>query len=733
MNVKVHCRCETKYAFDVEPVNGRMPVRVNCPSCGADGTDSANAIIRQQLEVSRPPAHTDGLISVPSEHKPRVRVGSSAPPSAAPPLPPPAPAPASPPGRNAEAGAEPEPFAATAVQFCPKHRQERATDTCYVCGKAICPKCLEQFGYLCSVYCQSQAEQRGVYVPVYEGQKFRVKAKEWKKTKLALAGIAAVIAMLFAAYGWYVFVGCKPRTLYTLETSKADRPVYSQLLSADDLLVLRGNKLALIHVGNKKEIWSATLPAANPRPKPVPAPGPAKGTLALLDEDDNFDAPPAQVRVVGEDVWVSAADRIVRFDRKTGKQKSEVPIKERIRDVEFTDTSVLVIAEDGARQKSITHIALPSGTVRTELLAAPPSRFGAGRAGPRPVSQARAIGDSNFDADDAGPITPGEKEFLSAGENVVQFKATLVERRMVAVQAMKAAPAQSTFNSERLSARDSLKATTELLNEMQRERTGGVTYENESRYQVTLHRLASAGLPDWSGEVIGPPLLFPQKTLDALIAGKTLHVFSKKNQKLWEGKLTYPVGDKVASGYGGDNPISPCLEEAGSLYVFDKGTLAAFDVKTGAVRWRVPSVGISQVARDSSGMLYVSTTSASPDSIQYSQQVKLTDKDFPVIMKVDSSSGKVLWKADHLGEQCYLSGKYVYVTESRISGLDVMRAGGDDSDVPVHHRIYRLDPGNGKYIWQYYQPQAPRHISVQKNRLVLQYANEVRVLSYLTL
>ncbi|PYJ79425.1 MAG: hypothetical protein DME22_25490 [Verrucomicrobia bacterium] len=63
----------------------------------------------------------------------------------------------------------------------------------------------------------------------------------------------------------------------------------------------------------------------------------------------------------------------------------------------------------------------------------------------------------------------------------------------------------------------------------------------------------------------------------------------------------------------------------------------------------------------------------------------------------------------------------------------MIRAGGDDSEAPVHHRIYRIDPGNGKYIWEYYQPQAPRRIYVQKNRLLLQYADEIRVLSYLTM
>ena len=718
MRVKIQCHCETRYAFEVEPVNGRMPVRVNCPACGTDGTDAANAIIQQQLTPTA---------SAPAPASQPLRIAGSAPAPA--PAPVPAPQPSAPLGAVAETTAA-SPAETASVQFCPKHRQEPATNACYVCGKPICPKCMQQFGHVCSVYCQSQAEQRGVRVPVYEGQKFVAQAKEWRKTKLVLAGIVAAVVSLFVAYGWYVFAGCKPRTLYSLKTSKADRPVQSQLLSTTELLLLRANKLALINVANGKEIWSTTLPTA----KPPPTPARAKGPSALFTDDD-FEPPPPQFQAAGDAIWVAAGDRILRLERQTGKQKSEVPLKERVRDIEFTDASIMVITEDQTKQKSITHISLPSGAAKTEVLASlPPPRVAPGRLASRLAPPPRGLGaDEGPGAADMGDFLPSAKEFQPAGANVAQFKSTLLEKRLVAVQAMKAAPAESTLNSGNLSARDSMKATGEMLNEMQRERTGGVSYENESRYRVTLRRLAPADAPDWTGDVVGPPMLFPQTTVDVLTAGKSVHVFNKKNQKLWEGKLSYPVADTFTAAYGGDRGNAPCFEDAGSLYVFDKGVLTAFDVRTGNVRWRISSVGISQVVRDTSGNLYVATTSASPESIQYSQQVRITDKPHAVIMKVGAASGKVFWKADQLGERFYVSGKYVYVAEARISGLDVIRAGGDDSEAPVHHRIYRIDPSNGKYIWQYYQPQAPRRIDVQKNRLLLQYADEIRVLSYLTM
>jgi hypothetical protein len=52
--VKIECECGQNYAFDVEPVNSRMPTAVTCPSCGADGTAAANDYIAQQLQLAQP-------------------------------------------------------------------------------------------------------------------------------------------------------------------------------------------------------------------------------------------------------------------------------------------------------------------------------------------------------------------------------------------------------------------------------------------------------------------------------------------------------------------------------------------------------------------------------------------------------------------------------------------------------------------------------------------------------
>jgi FtsH-binding integral membrane protein len=53
--VKIQCSCGQRYAFDIEPVCGRMTSSVACPVCGTDGTTVANEVIAFTLasELSR--------------------------------------------------------------------------------------------------------------------------------------------------------------------------------------------------------------------------------------------------------------------------------------------------------------------------------------------------------------------------------------------------------------------------------------------------------------------------------------------------------------------------------------------------------------------------------------------------------------------------------------------------------------------------------------------------------
>jgi hypothetical protein len=74
--VKLVCRCGQKYSFDVQPVNGRMPVPVFCPVCGCEGTVEANQFIARILHGKTqplpPPSVNTVLTAVQSELAPHL-------------------------------------------------------------------------------------------------------------------------------------------------------------------------------------------------------------------------------------------------------------------------------------------------------------------------------------------------------------------------------------------------------------------------------------------------------------------------------------------------------------------------------------------------------------------------------------------------------------------------------------------------------------------------------------
>lgn len=86
VELKIQCDCGQKYKFEVEPVDGRMPFTVQCPSCNLDGTPIANDQLTQILSgVSAPAGVPVAAVGVaaPPPAPPTVRVRLNAPPHAA--------------------------------------------------------------------------------------------------------------------------------------------------------------------------------------------------------------------------------------------------------------------------------------------------------------------------------------------------------------------------------------------------------------------------------------------------------------------------------------------------------------------------------------------------------------------------------------------------------------------------------------------------------------------------
>jgi outer membrane protein assembly factor BamB len=221
--------------------------------------------------------------------------------------------------------------------------------------------------------------------------------------------------------------------------------------------------------------------------------------------------------------------------------------------------------------------------------------------------------------------------------------------------------------------------------------------------------------------------LFALKTLNVLASGKTIQVFDKHNKKLWTASLTYRIPARYAAAFDLEAD-APCAEAGNTLYVFDQGMLTSFDAATGDVHWRLTSVGISQVQPDGKGNLYVTSTTASPDTIQFSQQVDFSSRSGPVVLKVASATGKVIWRTEGIGDRCFVSGNYVYLSKAAESPLT-----GPGEDPIFNFDLYRVSPSDGHAMWDYSQTRQPVQIEVQGNEILLHFRGELQVVKFLSL
>ncbi|MDB6067228.1 MAG: Pyrrolo-quinoline quinone [Pedosphaera sp.] len=788
MIIKVECTCGTRFEFEVEPVHGRMPVRINCPACGLDATAAANAIIETQSHPQPaaasppPPAHP----SAPAEHQ-GLRIAKSA--STHAPVASPSPAVPAQIEVPQQVG---EPAAANeASKPCHKHHSEPAADVCCVCAKPICLICMEQFGHVCSVYCRQQATLKRIYVPVYARQKSVVTGKLQRMGRRISYAVAALLLSLLAFWVWYGWFARNPKIVYTVAIPKSDSRLknsyredeFYDLIAPNQLLSIKSKRLTLLDVTQQKELWSVPLQneaetglvkAARAKNDEI-----IKRTPKVYDVDTNVEmtryagldplgyeddfafANPHVIATIN-DIWICFPNRLARFDRSTGSRK-EVPIHDQIFSVTHGNEAILVVSGNSQGPAVLTRIALPEGTAQTEDISTPTppqaskvevknnsssnkAAMSTETAEKTQAESARKLKSSLGQAMVAGGMNATstvskakqkaadeesildmfdsyQHPYVLAGPNVMQFKTKLLEQKMISHETMKP-KGKSIMESGNLTAGQSMDAAQEVLNDMRREQGGGVTQEDVSRYQVTLHRRFAKDIPDWTGEVTGPPAFFPLKTVDVVAAGQAISVFNKSNKKLWDAKLTY----SVASRYSEEQ--APCLETKDALYFADLGILARYDLATGTVRWRLNSVGISRIQADERGKLYINTTTAGPESIKYSEQINIHDKIHPVILKVDPETGKVLWRLDSVGDECLLSDKFLYATRVSTAYAALRLEEGPDT----HFNLNLLDPSNGNVIWNYHE--GNRRIirtEVQKNWILLHFDDKVIVLKFFSL
>jgi outer membrane protein assembly factor BamB len=632
MTVKILCSCGSKYSFDVEPLEGRMPFAVHCPTCNADGTDAANQVITESLA-----AETSG--------KPKLRVSAAA--------------------TAALAREEPPPFPRAPAAGAAMRRLQRDRRQNRLVG--------------------------------------------W------IAGaVALMIVALLAAWAWFAFIGSKPRLSYSVKLPGAPAGWRAEFLDADKLLLVNPDRATVHDLAGGRDLWSATLS------------GNSSGGGA---------AP--QMFVDKQSIWICLGARLLCLDRATGRIKQTIPVTGQFKSFTPSDSSLLVVSARDETTRLAMRIDLASGEVSTDEISVPraqkhpmPNELPPNVQPTAGVLLAQALEEKKFNQ----PLDAMSSEFFSAGANLVELRVKLLEPKVVFTQSIK--PRGPSHINGSLSASSSVAdVEEEVFNDIKRSQTGGVKGLDQSRYEVRLRRWLGAAPAEWTGQVAGVPMFFPLRSVDLLTAGQSLTVFDKENKKLFDANLAYPIGDQFNPEHW-DRLSAPAVEGNGALYFFDKGVLTAFSLPSGGVRWRLTSVGINRIQLDGRGALYVDSTTASPEDIQYSDQIKFQQA-APVLLKIDPSSGHILWKAADCGRECFLSGPFLYAAIAEQGGIAMANGLAEALNAPrpgspVFFHIYRLDPDDGKVLWRFFREAAPADLSFRQNRFLVRFGNDLEVWKFLS-
>jgi outer membrane protein assembly factor BamB len=544
-------------------------------------------------------------------------------------------------------------------------------------------------------------------------QKLQVEARQMRRIGWMAAGVFLVFLALLGAWSWYTIVGSKPRLAYTIKVPGSDFAWHTELLEGGKILLANPAIAILRDLHTQQDLWRASYGG-----------------------NTSDDASPPQVLADKQNVWICAGNQVMRLDLKSGEVKQTIPIVGQLASFMPTDSSIMVVSATSQTRRVAMRIDLSSGEVASQHVEIPRAQMQAMPDELPPNVQptagvllAQATEEIKFNK----PLNAVSSEFFSAGQNLVELRVKLLEPRVNWVKSIKPR-GPSVLNGNTSTSTSTAAVEEEVFNDIKRDRTGGVKAVDESLYEVRLRRWQGEKPEEWKGQVAGVPAFFALQTVDLLTAGKSLTVFDKQNNKLFATQLSYPISERFAGEFTG-RPHVPAVERAGVLYFFDQGVLTALALPGGEVKWRLTSIGISRVQFDDAGMLYVDSTAASPEDIQYSEQIKFESTP-AVIMKVDPLSGKILWQAQNLGQQSFLSGKYLYTATAQQGGNGMVVGLAEAVNAPrpeteVHYHIYRLDPASGDVMWSFFRKDAPDEEMFQRNWFVLRFGAEVQAWSFL--
>ena len=668
ITVKILCDCGTKFAFDADETLTLARGVINCPNCGADAAAQTNA----QLVAARPPAATHPPVAEPAR---AIRVSIRKP---------------------VEVATAEEPVASEGI--------EPAAPT--------------------EPPLRSPFAQRP---PLTKSEKQIRLNRELDRRRRPYVPVAMVLLFgLVCFWGWYRFVGSKPKVTMDVQYERPERPIVPRLLGGDELLLVRNRDISLINLLSGEKLWEKSFGNVTNFDDNMPI---------FSEVSARVERPTPEVRVTSNSFWVIWPDHVLNLTKAEGAPLVSIKL--------HADEPSILIGEQ--------LLLLEKSPRATNKLAFDIFPLAGGKPQPFEVPL---------------PARDITVELVPDGGSVVAVQWRMIENRIITnklatgPKVMTASGIEKEVDqnfdkvlNDNLTAGNSLNATVKLVEQLNRRDAAeepAETYEDRSVYEVELRRV-HGGPSTWQGQINGHPSYFPLPTVDVVAGGSSFKVIDKSGKLKWESPLSYPLSREgidssqfynatfhpFGNGRNFDEQDGlryhfPFVERGDRLYAYDRGVLAAFDLNTGEVKWRVTSVGIRKIIFDQQGALYACSTLDGPQTIMKPNPNRQDDP-VQAIVKIETATGRVLWQAPHRGTDLFVSGKFLYSQWVGVNLMDKAAAMGGNSAVIASCAIARIDPGSGDILWQRDYKGDPDTINIRGNQLLIQYPRWIEMVKFFSL
>ena len=179
-------------------------------------------------------------------------------------------------------------------------------------------------------------------------QKLQAEARQMRIVGWSMAVVFVLVLALLGAWGWFSFVGSKPRLAFSMKLDGMASGWRTEFLPDGKIALASADHAIVRDLHNDRDLWSAALPgeaANNPRPPDV-----------FVDQ---------------QSIWVCPGDKVIRLDQKTGEVKLTMPISGQLDSFTPTDSSILVVSATDETSRVATRIDLATGQTSSQDIEVP--------------------------------------------------------------------------------------------------------------------------------------------------------------------------------------------------------------------------------------------------------------------------------------------------------------------------------------------------------------------------